>query len=211
MQYKTVFILVTTLFVTLTLNTATVIAADTHDDWKSAYKDWQNQYTQNKQQTSAESCQQLWDFVWPWAKRGNIEARGILYTIMTLPRRTSPLLPLVPTDYISYMRYLMILQVHSAGIQYLENTEEDVKSIYSEMSRFYEKQLGFLDTLSGGTYMSCIKNATTLQSAQSCTQTAEKEGLVPSFEDFASEVDIMIAQGLLPSCKELQQNKQISD
>lgn len=203
MKYKIVFIL----FVILTFNITTAIAADTQNDWKSAYKDWQSQYTQNKPQTGNETCQRLWDFVWPWAKRGNIEARGMLYTIMTLPRGSSPLLPLASRDYISYMRYLIILQVHSAGVQYLEGAEEDVKSIYTEMSKFHEKQLGFLDNLSGGNYMPCIKNATTLQSTQNCTQIAEKQGLVPSFKDFASEVDAMIAQGLLPSCKELHQNK----
>lgn len=173
--------------------------ADENQDWTEAYAQWQKD-SAKKVQTDAEKCQAMWDFFWPWAKRGNIQARAAFYVFMTLPRRYRLNFPTSSSDFASLMRDAMIFQVHSAGIQYDETADEDIRSEYSGMAEFYEKQISFWDGLNGGSYLACIKKANSRDTAQMCAKTAVQEGLVPSFEDYAKEIDFLIAQGLRPLC-----------
>ncbi|MDP2205037.1 MAG: hypothetical protein Q8K65_01895 [Alphaproteobacteria bacterium] len=203
------FLFISALLASFVLTAPKVAVANNDTEWKTAFAEWQKKDAQDKQQTDIESCQSLWDFTWLWAKRRNLEARGTLYTLMTMPKRMMLPVPSAANDYASLMRDLMIIQVHSAGVQYIDGADEEIKSTYSGMTNFYEKQINFWDSLNGGTYLSCIKEASTLESAQRCTQIAVEEKLVPSFEDYAAEIDTLIAQGLRPSCKDLPQKKNL--
>lgn len=181
--------------------------AEENKEWADAYVQWEKA-TNKKDRTDIEKCQDTWNFFWPWAKRGNLEARAFFYVFMTMPHHYRHDFPALPSDFASLMREAMIFQVHSAGVQYDETVDDGIRNTYSEMSSFYEKQIAFWDGLNGGTYMACIKKTRSREVAQVCTEIAVQEGLVPSFDSYAKEVDALIAQGLRPLCVDRHQGNQ---
>lgn len=206
MPYANNFLLITALLASFVLAAPKEAIANNDTEWKAAYAEWQKS-NQDKKLTDTETCQSIWDFFWPWAKRGNLEARAYFYLMLALPGDWAIRTPIDVSDFASRIRTIIILQIHSAGVQYDETIDEDTKSLYPDLAEFYEKQIEVWDGMKGGTYMPCIKEASTKESAQRCAQIAVQEKLVPSFEDFAAEVDALIAQGLRLTCKDLPQKK----
>jgi|GEM_PF-3366602 len=167
--------------------------------WVAAFAASQQNISRAKLLDS-EKCQLNWDLAWPWAKRGNLQARAMIYALLTIPKRQRLVMPGLPTDDLSLFRDTIILYVHSLGFQYEDVVDEDILSVSGEMAAFHQGEIGRLYSVPSARLRACIKAAHSREAAQQCAEVAVDEGIVPSFESYAAEVDALIAQGLRPTC-----------
>jgi hypothetical protein len=133
----------------------------------------------SSQHISEENCQAVWNILWSWAKKGNMEARsgilGVMYAFgLEFPGRSG--------DTVSRMRDAVILGVHSVGSEPDEFVDNFISGI-----RGYPGSDKFLE---------CIHT----NRSQECVNILVENRVVPSFEDFASEVDMLMASGKKVSC-----------
>lgn len=132
-------------------------------------------------------CQERWDVLWAWAKKGNLQARNALAGLAMW----GALIP--PTGRENVARYVLILGVHSLGYHDdYPGTEAQNKELieWIKQSKNFSKKEAFL---------TCI----TKEASQTCTQIAVDAEFVPSFDDFAKVIDQAIAKGNKPACSEM--------
>lgn len=152
---------------------------------------WINQFlaAQEKQ-----NCQAMWDTLWPKAKKGDIEARFALFmATWSPPKMTVIRRPGFSHDRLAYMRDLGVFTVFSTGIKN-EDKSSITDSYYEMFDRVYD-QLNF-KKIGGEDFLKCVKKK---RSAE-CTKIAVDNKLVPSFEDYAKEVDLAVKNGRKPEC-----------
>jgi hypothetical protein len=133
-----------------------------------------------------ERCGATWGILWPWAKKGNLEARERLYfyTLM-MPHNDVIQMPGSHGDFASRLYDGLILAVHSSGAQYK-------KDIYVDLVKGFLSDLGLERTK----FYRCFKDEQT----EDCARVAVEEGLVPSFEDFSTDIEMFLAQGKKQTC-----------
>jgi hypothetical protein len=144
--------------------------------------------------TNEELCQKTWDILWSWSKKGNLEARAWLFFLLLPPGSHADVLhmPGRSGDYLTKIRDGLILAAHSSGVEY-ENkryNERHYGITYSFFSEMPVKNIG------GDTFLKCIA----LSQSKDCAQIAVDKKLVPSFENYAAEIDALLTQGMKPSC-----------
>jgi hypothetical protein len=152
---------------------------------------WINEFlaAQEKQ-----DCQAMWDLLWPKAKKGDIEARFALFmATWAPPHMTAIKRPGLSQDTFSYMRDLAVFTVYSTGVKD-ETSQSVTDNYYKVFDRIY-KQLNFKE-IGGGEFIKCVKDTR----SNECTKIAVKNNLVPSFEDYAKEVDLLVKGGGKPKC-----------
>jgi hypothetical protein len=205
MRFNRKYLYAITVLAFLWLGFASVSTADDNRKvpvdpaWAAAYTAWEQSLSGGKL-SDAEQCQHNWDFVWPWAKRGNLQARAMIYVLLTIPKRQRLVMPGLPTDDLSLFRDTIIFYVHSLGVQYEDVVDEDILSVSGEMAEFHQGEIGRLYSVTSTHLRACIKAAHSREAVQPCAKVAVDEGIVPSFESYAAEVDALIAQGLRPTC-----------
>lgn len=141
---------------------------------------------------NAGRCDEQWDVLWPWAKKGKGEARALLLFIMVPP----PDMPHVfapgnTGDFVSRMRDAEIMAIHS----YDYKPNEKVHEAYEDVVYQLGVNAGFADSIEGREFLACVKSK-----SKSCADIAVKGKLVPSFEDYARQVDALINQGFESTC-----------
>lgn len=138
-------------------------------------------------------CEERWDKLWSSAKQGNLIARaGILFLIAPPLDGERIFLPGRTGDSISILRDSIILAVHSTGVKYSVKQynlahAETVHTFYSYVP---------LKEFNGKDFFSCLKEKNT----QECADIAVKDRLVPSFEDYANEIDMAMSNGKTVKC-----------
>lgn len=154
--------------------------------------DWLSDRARLEALDDSEKCTRGWEILWDWSKRGNEEAQSLLLVTMMPPPDMAPLtLPGSSQDYVSKMRDLLIIAVHT----------EDALSA-SPYGKDYESTLGLLYSAggfegipAGRRFLECRKEGT-----RDCSAIAVKEMLVPSFDDFAEQIDRLVTNGAKPDC-----------
>ena len=142
-------------------------------------------------------CSEEWDVLWPLAKQGDLEARVIL-TIKVFGLMHHPdLCPPGGCDYASKLRNILIMTVHASDYKFPDNEEYEGTKLYfkSAFDFVFERyQLGY-ENGKGEKFLKCL-----YQSKGSCAKIAVDEGLVPSFEEYAKEIDAFTNAGFKSKC-----------
>lgn len=143
---------------------------------------------------SDENCQEAWDILWPWAKKGNLEARlkllGLVqWGIVTVPGHA---------DSASRWRDMSILTIHSSGY------EGNIKNVAPEDPRLTtfvsaDFQIIYRD------FLECYQKGDSIQ----CAEKAVKNKRVPSFSDYAEEIDGLVARGHRAYCLDYENRKEL--
>lgn len=138
-----------------------------------------------------DGCNDLWNALWPSAKEGDLESRAILFFFMIPP----PDLPFQYApgnagDLVSRKRDIVIMAVHSQAY------DGPFEPGYKDLA--YDQYLwsGFDQTWPGKKFLECVKT-----SGENCAQIAVDGELVPSFEDFARQIDALMAAGMKSTCR----------
>ena len=148
------------------LTTVSTACAGANNDWIEAKK-------QASLAIDAGECTKAWELVWPWAKRGNVEARAILATGMLAAGLTPPG---GRNDAITRYRDSIILAVHGAA---------DGDAAATEMSLGLV-QNALVSDMGGTQIAACFKAGT---GPQTCVDSAIKNGFIPDFANYAREID----------------------
>ncbi|MDD3021623.1 MAG: hypothetical protein PHX61_11705 [Alphaproteobacteria bacterium] len=134
-----------------------------------------------------EECQLMWDTLWTWSKKGELEARASLF-MLTFPSASDVSVLFMPGsgDELSRRRNSIALAIYSTG------THQKYFQKISNMAF----QMYLNDGFEGSSFLKCLKE----QSREVCAQGAQG-GLVPTFDVYAAEIDALIEQGMKPKCK----------
>lgn len=139
-------------------------------------------------------CDEYWNVFWPLAKKGNLNARQALYYLVSFKLHMDDIsAPGKSRDEVTQLRDYVILAVHSLGAK-PPGYEEIAKQRYEDL---HFRIFGFHKEHSRGyDFYKCYKETP----SPACADIAVKHEAVPSFEDYASEIDAAIAQGKKSIC-----------
>lgn len=144
-------------------------------------------------------CNKKWKILWPWAKIGNLEARFIIFYLMLEPLpdvKARLLAPGNSGDLISLHRDLIMFLVFSEGY----NPDEKIfNNTWDENLKIETyKMMGFSNHNPGKLFLRCLEKTTP---KSTCVKLAVDKNLVPSFDQYAKQIDIFAANGLIATCK----------
>lgn len=141
-------------------------------------------------------CVSIWNTVWPWAKKGDLEARAVMSSLLYSgwPGFPQIFMPGRAGDELSSMRDSIILHIHSLGYKFPGRKKEDDDPRSQVIYKFLE------GSPRGMVFLSCLQT----ESPEHCKEVSSGERkLVPDFEQYSIEIDALIAQGLKPTCVDL--------
>lgn len=155
-------------------------------------------------------CSEYWNIIWPWAKKGNAEARfNLLFRTVGFMHMDQILLPGSGDDYVSRMRNWTIMAVYAQ--EYYHNMPSNIPNhdflleYRQAMIKIFELA-GFREAQGGDEFLSCVEAR-----GGNCSAIAIKNKLVPSFEEYAAQIDAFMVQGMQSRCKEDQKSRQYKD
>lgn len=138
-------------------------------------------------------CDDYWSAIWPFAKKGNLEARMILLTLLAPPVHGTQIIPPGSTgDLVSKLRDIIIMAVHSSDY----TGSEDFNQYYKDLAYdLYTKQ-GFDESVEGRAFLKCVS-----LKSNDCATIGVKGKLVPSFDDYAKQIDTYTNSGMKSTCE----------
>lgn len=185
--------IITLAILAIYLNGFTALAA-TDDKWLSDKARLEKLSSDKAEMSDEERCQAIWDILWPWAIKDNLEARSYLFFLMAPPPHMKPLLlPGNTGDSVTKFKDAIIMAVHSYPYQF----DTDMKETYQNVAHTLYQQAGFEQSSSGRKFLKCLEN-----SENNCAEIAVQERLVPSFEEYAKNIDVFISAGIKSHCAE---------
>ena len=140
-----------------------------------------------------QNCEGLFNFLWPEAKAGNLDARLRLLILnfspphmdgMSMPGRSQD----GKLDNDAWLRDINILAFHSAGAESMREAKQD--DIYWRVL-FYGPESSAPKSV-----QECFRR----NISQECTELVVKEGMIPPFNEYAAEIDNLMAKGAKPDC-----------
>lgn len=138
------------------------------------------------------ACDRVWTTLWPWAKRGNMEARFLIFMLMVPPPDADFLrAPGNSGDYATTMRDALVMAVHS--LDFDDHSSE--RAHYREVTVNLLRSIGRDDSPDVGPVLTCMRRSRT-----GCSEIAVKEMLVPSFDDYVRQIDALMNGGMTGSC-----------
>lgn len=141
------------------------------------------------------ACQATFDLVWSWAKKGDLEARADMSDMLypSWPGLPQMFMPGRSQDKLSSNRDAIILRIHSLGVHFAD--ENDRRRYEQNSQVIYAPIEG---TAAGSRFWMCLES----KKAEECRiEAAAKEyKLVPTFEEYAAEIDFLIEHGYKPAC-----------
>lgn len=144
---------------------------------------WENDY--KKIMSGDMPCPQRWDVLWHWSKAGNVRARGqLLYELAW----GGTYRPAYAHDPLSRFRDMAILSIYS-----FDDKEADLEKLVKQGV----DHLRAFQRSDDKRFFACIDAH---GYKEQCAAMAIEDALVPSFEDYAKEVDAAIAAGQRPVC-----------
>lgn len=154
--------------------------------------DWAKEKEKLGSVTGDGACQEKWNILWDWSKRGNLEARYLLFLMILSPPEMDLLIPPGYTNDIASRNYhLTVLATHLC--RYVPSLDEG-NSEGSILNDFYIYS-HFDESGAGKEFLKSYKAA-----EKNCADIAVQEGLVPSFDDYTKQIDRMLSLGKVPSC-----------
>lgn len=129
------------------------------------------------------NCARLWDAVWPWFKKGEVEVvQGLMmgqdgWGVVMLPLSVS---------------------------QYQNRAERYAMSIYLQLAQdgmlrtSLSPKITNVSLKTADEYLACIQS----HSEMDCAETAVAQGDVPRFDDFVSVIDARVGAGHKAMCKD---------
>lgn len=141
---------------------------------------WMPEFDRLNALSGTERCKKLWDFLWPRAKDGDLDARQALFwTVSGAPMHMDVIIPPGRTGKeAERVRDSVILLAHSLGSPLIAG--EDVQ-IYRDMFA----RGGIAASGAGAAFVSCAESAP----SPVCTDKAVAAGVIPSFTTFAAKID----------------------
>lgn len=130
-----------------------------------------------------DDCDEIWEVLWSWSKKGNLEAReGLLTHIIYFGLDR----PGTDQSFQSRQRDVVILGIHSIGVtKQLTHSQETALSLLRDSEDRRAKK-----------FLACVDQ----KLSADCAKIAVEEKIIPSFEEYASEVDKAISKGSRPQC-----------
>ncbi len=166
---------------------------------KSGACSWEQSKEILQQFVKEGSCERYWNIIWPHAKSGNLEARAYLFSLMASPPDMNFVYaPGSGNNYISRMYHLTVLAVHTFSY----NGKKKWGS-YHEIANELYKQVGFNQVTTGHNFLQCLKTQ-----SKDCSKIAVSDGLVPSFESYATSIDVLLSKGMRSTCSNLSTVKE---
>jgi hypothetical protein len=138
----------------------------------------------NKMEVS--NCHQNFLVHWEQVKKGNLKARFDLLAAMSIPHGPQLLFPSPSYDYLTRLRYVMILAVHSVGPDFRQEENEFIDNLYQHVP-----ELG---------PASPFGKCTQAERSQKCVDAAVEDGIIPPLTSFAKEIDLYIDAGYEARC-----------
>ncbi len=143
---------------------------------------------------SEKDCSGTWATLWPWAKAGNQEARFMLLRLMAPPPDMSGIEPPgAAHDYTSDIRDFVVFFAYAAPYKPEETLSESYRSVAKQLFQ----STGFSERSGGRDFLTCIESA-----KPDCHQIAVEAKLIPTFQEYAAEIDALIAAGFDAACKQ---------
>lgn len=138
------------------------------------------------------NCDLAYNVLWYWSKKGNLDARSKLFISMAIaPLSNSTfLLPTTSIDRMTYMRQAILLALYQIGSEEENSNDKFIKETADQ----------FIFNIEGLTPDSDFGKCMGKERSQKCVEEAVKEGLIPSFDRFAREIDALYAAGFMPIC-----------
>lgn len=136
-------------------------------------RDWDTAKARGAAAVESGDCARAWSLIWPWAKRGQIEARAILAGGVAAAGLTPPG---GSGDAISQFRHGLILSVHGAAEGDRTATEILRSLVRSEL----------VSQMGGQGLLQCLDSGTP---PRPCVANAVAAGFVPDFESYARQID----------------------
>jgi len=164
--------------------------ADENSTWAMDKALLENSHLKNVSQDK--ECKIVWDVLWKWAKKDNLEARAML-SVLSFPAGAHAPVIIMPGagDELSRRRSAVTLSVHSFGVNLPNRDQQDIYE--HQTSMYYSEFLN--DNYEGKYFLSCLKS----KSQKECIPYA-KDRIVPSFAKYAAEIDALLASGMEPQC-----------
>lgn len=134
---------------------------------------WDTTKAQGAAAVESGDCARAWTLIWPWARRGQIEARAILAGGVAAAGLTPPG---GSGDSISQFRHAVILSVHGAA----EGDTTATEVLRSLVRTEPVSQMG------GHALVQCLDSG---NPPRSCVANAVAAGFVPDFESYARQID----------------------
>lgn len=122
-----------------------------------------------------EDCSGVWDLLWPWAKKGNLEARVLLFNAMINDGVTPP--GRVDYDFKKYTHDALAMALYSYG--YDGTAADDFYRKAEVMWSVYGKWPDLTP------FRLCVVEA----KSSTCVAHAVSAGFIPSFDEYAKEID----------------------
>lgn len=154
--------------------------------------DWSNDKIKLEELVAQGKCDEYWPLLWPWAKKGELEARDILFTASAVQLHSPEIYP--PGRYgdsISHMRDILILMIHSMPQTSISEENNEARR-YLETSFIAELK----NTPRAKRFLQCWEN----DGSQKCSVIAVEDRLIPSWDSYASEIDALIDKGFKSIC-----------
>lgn len=150
------------------------------------------------------SCNEVWNSVWTAAKEGDLESRFKLFVSMAPLIHMTPIVPPGSSgDVITQIRHIVILAVHSHNfLVMLPNQKiaidqvKEVRDTYIKVAYDLYEMVGFNKNTHGKKFLECVK-----KKSDNCTKIAVDGKLVPSFEEYAKQIDALQNIGICKNKK----------
>lgn len=184
----------------LRLLVAAIIMFSTHPSYAAEDPAWSSDKAKLEKLVAEEKCEEYWGLLWPWAKRGNMEARSLLFLMSAMQLHMPEVYPPGRSgDMVSHLRDIIILGLHSLPYQNVDvgtDTEKVSIDILTKFISYYATNLKWDHRNKASKFMECWSKEKT----QTCTKLAVNNGVIPSWEVYASEIDALIDNGLKSTC-----------
>lgn len=153
---------------------------------------WTADKTRLEKLVSEEKCDQYWNLLWPWAKKDNIEARQTLFLISAVQLHMPEVYPPGRSgDLVTHLRDILILAIHGLP----EKNSPDFAFV--DYIKIADSFIPHYPTASNAeNFLKCWKE----QQTQDCTKIAVRDGFIPSWSSYTTEIDALIDKGMKSTC-----------
>lgn len=154
-------------------------------EWNKKQKIFEDWYANDP-----DGCNKVFTAVWKDAEKGDLNARFYLLVQMTMMHGADMNLPSPSADYLTRHRQYIIMSAHSIGST-LDNEGTADKKYYTDI---------ILQTMDNISPLRDFEDCLQKDRSPECVKLAVKDGFLPSFEDFAKEIDLYIKAGYTAKC-----------
>lgn len=154
-------------------------------EWEGKGKVFQDLYLNDP-----DGCNKVFNALWPDAKKGDLNARFYLLLQMATMHGPSMDIPSPSTDIETRQRQYLIMAAHSIGTT-LTDEHSPLNNYNTEMAIAFIRDLG-----GNSDFKECLQKSPSPE----CVKLGIKNEDIPSFDNFAKEIDLFINAGYKAKC-----------